>query len=192
MKISKAPLMAAGLLFVCGTASAGNVIQTAVFPGTTPQQLYDAYLSSKDHAAMTGFPASWYRPNTGKEMQVGEVGDEFHGFGVAGSDGKLQYLIAGRLLDLVPGREIVMTWRAAMWNPPAGSPDCILTLTFAKVPGGAEIRLVQVNVPDFPGEDTKAAASEVQTETDTVNTNWYFRYWEPMRKYFAAQSKPAG
>lgn len=173
------------------TASAGNVIQTAVFPGLTPQRLYDAYLSSKEHAAMTGFPASWYRPGSGKDVPVGEVGDEFHGFGVTGKDGKLQYLIGGKLLDLVPGREIVMTWHAAMWNQPTNVPDCILTLTFASVPGGAEIRLVQVNVPNFPAEDAKTASGEVQTETDTVNTNWYFRYWDPMRKYFAAQRKPA-
>lgn len=186
-----APLFILAMLWNVA-ASAGNVIQTAVFPGTTPRQLYDAYLSSKDHAAMTGFPASFYRPSTGKEVPVGEVGDEFHGFGVASSGGKLQYLIGGKLLDLVPGREIVMTWRAAVWKQSAGSLDCILTLTFAHVPGGAEIRLVQVDVPDSPGEDAEAAAGEVQTETDTVNTNWYFRYWQPMRKYFAAQAKPAG
>jgi uncharacterized protein YndB with AHSA1/START domain len=172
-------------------ASAGNVIQTAEFPGMTPQQLYDAYLSSKDHAAMTGMPATWYRPATGKDVAVGEVGDEFHGFGMNGSDGKFHYLLGGRLLDLVPGKEIVMTWKATMWVLPADAPDCILTLTFAKSPGGAEIRLVQVNVPDFPGDDAKAAAGEVETETDHVNTNWYFRYWEPMHKYFATQAKSA-
>ena len=82
-----------------------------------------------------------------------------------------------------------MTWRAAMWDLPAGAPDCILTLTFAKVPGGAEIRLVQVNVPDFPGDGADATGAP-ETETDHVNTNWYFRYWEPMRKYFAVQASP--
>jgi uncharacterized protein YndB with AHSA1/START domain len=182
------------LLLVCAawntSVFAGNVLQTAEFPGLTPQRLYDAYLSSKEHAAMTGMPASWYRPATGKDVAVGQVGDEFHGFGVTGSDGKLHYLIGGKLLDLVPGREIVMIWKATAWGLPAGSPDCILTLTFAETPSGAEIRLVQANVPDFPGDDAKAAAGEVETETDHVNTNWYFRYWEPMRKYFAAQASP--
>lgn len=172
-------------------AAAGNVIQTAEFPGLTPQQLYDAYLSSKDHAAMTGFPATWHRPSTDKDVATGQAGDEFRGFGMTGSDGKFHYLIGGTLLDLVPGREIVMTWKALAWGPRSGEPDCILTLTFAKTPGGAEIRLVQVNVPDFPGDDAKAATGELETETEAVNTNWYFRYWEPMRKYFAAQTKPA-
>jgi uncharacterized protein YndB with AHSA1/START domain len=180
------------LLLAAMPAFAGNITQVAEFPGVTPQQLYDAYLSSKDHAAMTGMPATWHRPSTGKDVAVGEVGDEFRGFGMTGSDGKFQYLLGGKLLDLVPGKEIVMTWKAVMWGLPAGAPDCILTLTFAKSPGGAEIRLVQVNVPDLPDDGAKAADGEVQTETDHVNTNWYFRYWEPMRKYFAAQagSKP--
>ena len=183
------------LVLLCGMwcipAFAGNVIQTAEFPGVTPQQLYDAYLSSRDHAAMTSMPATWFRPTIDKDVAIGQVGDEFHGFGMTGGDGKFHYLIGGRLLDLVPGREIVMTWKAQAWGLPAGSPDCILTLTFAKTPEGAEIRLVQVNVPDFPGDDAQAVAGEVETETGHVNTNWYFRYWEPMRKFFATQAKPA-
>jgi uncharacterized protein YndB with AHSA1/START domain len=179
------------LLIGSAPAFAGNITQVAEFPGLTPQQLYDAYLSSKDHAAMTGMPATWHRPSTGKDVDMGQVGDEFRGFGMTGPDGKFHYLIGGRLLDLVPGREIVMTWQALAWGPRAGAPDCILTLTFAKIPGGAEIRLVQVNVPDFPGDDAKAAAGEPDTETDHVNTNWYFRYWEPMRKFFATRAAPA-
>jgi uncharacterized protein YndB with AHSA1/START domain len=188
------PLTIAVLGFACSSvASAGNVIQTAQFRGVTPQQIYDAYLSSKDHAGMTGMPATWFRPGTGKDVATGQVGDEFHGFGMTGRDGKFQYLIGGRLLDLVPGREIVMTWKATAWGPRAGTPDCILTLTFAKTPEGTEIRLVQVNVPDFAdADDIKAASVDgAATETDHVNTNWYFRYWEPMQKFFAAQAKPA-
>ncbi|HLW74419.1 MAG TPA: SRPBCC domain-containing protein [Gammaproteobacteria bacterium] len=174
-------------------ASAGNVIQTVEFPGLTPQVLYDAYLSSKQHAAMTGMPATYYRPSTQSEVAIGQEGDEFRGFGMTGSDGKFHYLIGGTLLRLVPGREIVMTWKALAWGPRTRSPDCILVLTFANTPVGAEIRLVQVNVPDFPDlSDAKASANgEAPTETDQVNTNWYFRYWEPMRKYFAATAKPA-
>jgi uncharacterized protein YndB with AHSA1/START domain len=112
-----------------------------------------------------------------------------------GADGELHYIIEAKLLHLVPGREIVSTWKATTWGLPedATLPDCILVLSFHKTQAGAEIRLVQVNVPDFPDlADAKAAASGAAgTETDAVNTNWYFRYWEPMRKYFATQAKPA-
>ena len=176
-------------------AFAGNIVQVAEFPGVTPQALYDAYLSSKDHAAMTGFPATYYRPTTKADVANGQEGDELHAFGMTGADGKLHFIIEARVLRLVPGQEIVTTWKATTWALPADAafPDCILVLTFAKTPAGAEIRLVQVNVPDFPDlTDAKATANGAAgTETDQVNTNWYFRYWEPMRKFFAAQAKPA-
>lgn len=183
-------------LLVCSLpAFAGNIVQVAEFPGVTPQALYDAYLSSKDHAAMTGFPATYYRPTTKADVASGQEGDELHAFGMTGADGKLHYIIEARVLRLVPGQEIVTTWKATTWALPADAavPDCVLVLTFHKTPAGAEIRLVQVNVPDFPDlNDAKAAANgTAPTETDEVNTNWYFRYWEPMRKYFAAQAKPA-
>ena len=186
-------LMSALCLLACSLpAIAGNITQVAEFPGLTPQKLYDAYLSSGDHAAMTGFPATYYRASTKTEVAVGQEGDELRAFGMTGADGKLHYIIQAKLLRLVPGQEIVSTWKASTWNLPvdAAVPDCILVLTFHKTQAGAEIRLVQVNVPDFPDlSDAKAAAAG--TETDAVNTNWYFRYWEPMRKYFAAQAKPA-
>jgi uncharacterized protein YndB with AHSA1/START domain len=183
------------LAFTCNCAAlAGNITQVAEFPGLTPQQLYDAYLSSKGHAAMTGFPATFYRPSSKNDVAVGQEGDELHAFGMNGADGKLHYIIQARLLRLVPGQEIVSTWKATTWNLPADAaiPDCILVLTFKKTQVGAEIRLVQVNVPDFTdAADMKAAGarSDMETEADHVNTNWYFRYWEPMHKFFAAQAK---
>jgi|GEM_PF-4211703 len=177
------------LLFAVGPAFAGNIIQTAEFPGQTPQALYDAYMGSKSHADMTGFPATYYRPSTKSEVTAGQEGDELHAFGVNGPDGKLRYLINGRILRLLPGHEVVMSWKALTWNLPedAPIPESVLILSFMKTTQGAEIRLVQVNVPDITG----AAAAGDSTETDQVNTNWYFRYWEPMHKYFAAQAKPA-
>jgi uncharacterized protein YndB with AHSA1/START domain len=188
--------LAALFLLACSMpAFAGNITQVAEFPGLTPQQLYDAFLSSKDHAAFTGFPATYYRPSSKSDVAVGQEGDELHAFGMNGPDGKLHYIIDARLIHLVPGQEIVTTWKASLWNLPTDGtvPDCVLVLTFHKTQAGAEIRLVQVNVPDFPDlADAKAAASGMAgTETDEVNTNWYFRYWEPMRKFFAAQVKPA-
>jgi hypothetical protein len=169
----------------------GNVIQVAEFPGLTPQQLYDAYLSSKDHAGMTGFPATFYRPSTKSNVPMGQEGDELQAFGMTGADGKLHYIINGRILRLIPGHVVVMSWSATTWGLPddAPVPESELVLTFRKTPEGAEIRLVQVNVPDLTGG---SATGDGATEPDAVNTNWYYRYWEPMRKYFASQAKPAG
>jgi len=193
---------AALLLFCLGLAwalpaAAGTLDQTIQFPGVEPQAVYDAYLTAKSHAAMTGFPAAFYRPSTKTEVAMAGEGDEFRGFGVPGKDGKLQYLIGGRILHLVPGREIVMTWRAAMWDehaqPGETTPDCILILTLKKSYGGTELQLVQVNVPEYPGLDASAASGQYVSEASAVNTNWYFRYWAPMQKYFQAQvaAKPA-
>ncbi len=170
------------------SAFAGNITQVAEFPGLTPQQLYDAYLSSKDHAAMTGFPATYYRPSSKSDVATGQEGDELHAFGMTGADGKLHYLIHGRILRLIPGHVVVMSWSATTWGLPddAPVPESELVLTFRKTPEGAEIRLMQANVPDLPGG---SAAGDGATEPDAVNANWYYRYWEPMRKYFTAQAK---
>lgn len=189
-QILAALLSAVGLVWAA-TAGAGTIQQTIQFPGVAPEAVYAAYMSSKQHGAMTGFPATYYRPATKQEVEVGQEGDEFRGFGVTGKDGKFQYLIGGRVLHLVPGREIVMTWHAAMWDGHGKSgetaPDCILVLTLKPSYGGTELQLVQVDIPEFPGMDVAAAANEYTSETSAVNTNWYFRYWAPMQKYFQAQ-----
>lgn len=198
MRTVTAILFLAGLAS-SGAPSAGTIQQTIVFPGVDPQVVYDTYLSAKGHSDMTGFPASFYRPSTKAEVAVAQEGDEFRGFGVTGKDGKLQYLIGGRILHLVPGREIVMTWHAMQWDEhrdPAATadPDCVLLLTLKPNHGGTELQLVQVDIPDYPGLDPSAATAQYTSETAEVNSNWYFRYWAPMQKYFAtlpqAPAKP--
>lgn len=188
-------LTAAGLMWAT-LAGAGTIQQTIEFPGVAPETIYAAYMSAKGHGAMTGFPASFYRAATKQEVETGEEGDEFRGFGVTGKDGKLQYLIGGRILHLVPDREIVMTWHALMWGEhakpgEAAGPDCILVLTLKPSYGGTELQLVQVDIPEYPGLDAQAAAGTYTSETSTVNSNWYFRYWAPMQKYFQTQAGKA-
>jgi len=181
----------------CGPSAAGTIQQTIEFPGVAPETVYNAYLSSKEHAAMTGFPATFYRPSTHAEVAVGQEGDELRAFRLTGADGKPKYFISGTLLKLVPGKEIVTTWRATAWDEDAKPGDgtdlsCILVLTLRPMQGGTELQLVQVNIPDFPdvGEKDMAGAGVV-SETAAVNTHWYFRYWAPMQKYFATQAKPS-
>jgi uncharacterized protein YndB with AHSA1/START domain len=179
----------------CGPSAAGTIQQTIQFPGVAPESLYQAYMSSKEHAAMTGFPATFYRPSIHAEVAVGQEGDELRAFRMNGPDGKPIYFISGTILRLVPGKEIVTTWRATAWDEdtkPGDGTDlsCILVLTLRPMQGGTELQLVQVNIPDFPDVGEKDAASAgVVSETAAVNTHWYFRYWAPMQKYFAAQAK---
>ena len=186
-----AVVLATGLAWAV-PASAGTIQQTIQFPGVAPQAIYDAYISSRGHADMTGAPATWYRPSTKTDVPVGQEGDDLHAFGVKGQDGKLKYLLGGKILRLVPGREIVMSWRPAAWDEqrkPGADLECILVLTLKKTSAGSELQLVQVDIPDYVDEDeTDKTTGEVTTETSAVNTHWYFRYWAPMQKYFQAQA----
>ncbi len=191
-QIFRALVAAVGIVWAAAVG-AGTIQQTIQFPGIAPETIYAAYMSAKGHSAMTGFPASFYRAATKQEVETGEEGDEFRGFGVTGKDGKLQYLIGGRILHLVPNREIVMTWHALMWGEHAkagevSGPDCILVLTLKPSYGGTELQLVQTSIPEYPGVDAQSAAGEYTSETSTVNSNWYFRYWAPMQKYFQVQA----
>jgi uncharacterized protein YndB with AHSA1/START domain len=171
-------------------AAAGTIQQTIQFPGIEPRAVYDAYLSSRGHSDMTGFPASWYRPSTKKAVAVGQEGDELQAFGTKGQDGKMKYLLGGKILKLVPGKEIVMSWRPSAWDeqPKSGTDlECILILTLKKNFAGTELQLVQVDIPEYVDADEKNQDGEVSTETAAVNTHWYFRYWAPMQKYFEAR-----
>ncbi|HSC48541.1 MAG TPA: SRPBCC domain-containing protein [Gammaproteobacteria bacterium] len=179
----------------CGSSAAGTIQQTIQFPGVAPEAIYQAYMSSQGHAAMTGFPATFYRPSTHAEVAVGQEGDELRAFRLTGPDGKPTYFITGTILKLVPGKEIVTSWRATAWDQgpkPGDGTDlaCILVLTLRPMQGGTELQLVQVNIPDFPDVAASDAASAgVVSETAAVNSHWYFRYWAPMQKYFAAQAE---
>jgi hypothetical protein len=142
-------------------AFGGTVIQTTQFDRVTPQRLYQAYLSSAEHSAFTGYPANI-------DPRVGGVIDAFQNVPVQGA-----YGVRGIILQLDPGTHssdvylIVQSWRGFHDNP--ADLDSTLTLTFRKNESGAEIELVQVNVPDA-----------IQA---LVNTSWNLRYWNPLRTY---------
>ncbi len=104
-----------------------KAIQQSVRLRATPQQLYDTFLDSKIHAAITGAPAKISR----------KVGGRFTAHG-----GMLQ----GRNLLLLPGRMIVQSWRSMHFKP--ADPDSILILTFTARPGGGQIELVHACVPE--------------------------------------------
>ncbi len=70
-----------------------ETIQVSVVLPTTPQRLYEAWLDSEQHQAMTGQPAKI----------DARVGGSFHA--AAGA-------IEGRLLELVPAQRIALSWRS--------------------------------------------------------------------------------
>lgn len=164
------------------------IAQTAHFPGVSPETLYNAYLSSREHSAMTAGsrPATFFRPGEGA-VAHGREGDELHAFGFTGPDGQTQFALTARILQLVPGRLIVLTWKTFVWNL-ALDPgevtdlDSTVVLTFRKTIAGAEIQLVQANVPDY--KVSVPDTGEVGPLSSIVNTHWNLLYWEPMRSYF--------
>ena len=164
------------------------IAQTMQFTGVSPETLYNAYLSSSEHSAMTAGsrPAFFSRPSEG-EVDRGQEGDELFAFGFSGPDGQTHFSLTAKIVQLVPGKVIVMTWKNMVWNfalDPSEITDLDSTviLTFRKNFAGAEIQLVQVNIPDY--KVSVPETGEIGSLSSIVNTHWNILYWEPMKSYF--------
>lgn len=103
---------------------------SSVIPAS-PMAIYDAWLNSKTHGAMTG---------GGKAKASPKVGAPFTSF-----DG----YSFGANLDLVPGKRIVQSWRTTDFA--AGDPDSTLEVTLTSVPGGTRLSLAHSGIPE--GQD---------------------------------------
>ena len=75
--------------------------------------------------------------------------------------------LSGTILQLVPNRLIVQSWRSTQFGK--RDIDSTLVLSFWPDPGGGRIELTQVNVADsdFAG----------------VSEGWSKYYWNPWRAY---------
>lgn len=91
-----------------------------------PEEIYQAWLSSEGHTAMTGSPA----------RVEGNTGGEFSAW-----DG----YILGKTLALTPNRQIVQTWRTLEF--PDDAPDSRLEVDLEEVAAGTKITLQHVNMP---------------------------------------------
>lgn len=92
-----------------------------------PEEVFDSYLDSDFHSAMTGSPANI----------TSEVGDAFTAW-----DG----YISGKNLELVRPDRIVQTWRAADF--PEGAPDSKLTIEIAEHDGETKISVKHEGLPE--------------------------------------------
>lgn len=171
------------------------ISQTAHFPDLTPERLYGAFLSAKDHAAMTadGRQQVVYRQPDGSPTDDPQAGDRLFAFGQPGSDWEVEYRLTAQLLELIPGERIVMAWRTAAWDAAVDAANSagpsVVVLRFASNIVGAEIHLDQVGVPayviDLPDTGEHGHLDSI------VNTHWNLLYWEPMRQYFATTAAEA-
>lgn len=91
-----------------------------------PGEVYDTWLDSEGHTAMTGSPAS-ISPIEGAQF------DAWDGY------------IHGRNLELVPGRRIVQSWRTTDFK--VDEPDSRIEITFESVGEQTKLTLRHSNLP---------------------------------------------
>jgi activator of HSP90 ATPase len=93
----------------------------------TPNEIYEAWLDSDGHAAMTGGGADC-------SADVGKPFTAWDGY------------ISGVNLKLTPGREIVQSWRTSEFED--DDADSEVTVRLAAVEGGTEITLIHKDIPE--------------------------------------------
>ena len=93
----------------------------------TPEEIYQAWLSSEGHTAMTG----------GEAHASGEVGASFDAW---------NGYIAGTNLVLDPGKRIVQSWRSSQFKDT--EPDSQIEVTLEPDPGGTQVTVTHTTVPD--------------------------------------------
>ncbi len=101
-------------------------IRQKVLIGATPEEVFDAYVDPKKHAAFTGSPA------TGS----GRVGGRFTAWGG---------YISGRYVELVRGKRIVHEWVTTEW--PEGYPPSVVELSLGRKGNKTELNMVHTKVP---------------------------------------------
>jgi activator of HSP90 ATPase len=103
-----------------------GVIQQTIFFKAPPQEVYDALLDAKKHAAFTGSPAT-------TSAKRGATFTAWDGY------------ITGRNLEVVKGKKIVQEWKTTEW--PEGYPVSRLEFTLTAKKGGTELAMIHSDVP---------------------------------------------
>ncbi len=96
--------------------------------------IYEAWLNSEGHTAITGSPAH----------VDGKVGGKFTAW-----DG----YIFGTTLEVTPNQRIIQSWRTSEF--PDDTPDSRVEVLFEEVPGGTKITLTHSDMPEDQVESYK-------------------------------------
>jgi len=100
----------------------------------TPQWVYEAWLSSKEHSSFTA----------SKALIDPKVGGRFSAW---------DDYISGTTVALEPYRRIVQKWRTTEF--PTGAPDSRLEVLLEETGGGTRITLVHNEIPEGQGQQYK-------------------------------------
>jgi len=92
-----------------------------------PSEIYEAWLSSEGHTAMTGSPAK----------VDGNVGGKFSAW---------EGYIFGTTLELTLNQRIVQTWRTSEF--PDDAPDSHLEVLLEEVAQGTKVKLIHRDMPE--------------------------------------------
>jgi len=104
-----------------------NSFNLSIVLPANPETIFNAWLSTEGHTAMTGSPA-----------QVGgNIGGEFTAW-----DG----YISGKTLELEPSRRIVQAWRTSEF--PEDAPDSKVDILLEEVEGGTKLTLTHSDMPE--------------------------------------------
>lgn len=93
----------------------------------SPKVIYDHWLSSEGHTAMTGGEANY----------TAVVGDEFDAW-----DGYIQ----GRNLELNENQTIIQSWRTSEFEEQ--DEDSKITIHLHPIDGGTKLELIHTNIPE--------------------------------------------
>ena len=99
---------------------------SAIIPAK-PSEIYEAWLSSEGHTAMTGSPAK----------VDGNVGGKFSAW---------EGYIFGTTLELTLNQRIVQTWRTSEFRDEA--PDSHLEVLLEEVAEGTKVKLIHRDMPE--------------------------------------------
>jgi activator of HSP90 ATPase len=103
-----------------------TIRQRVSFPTASPEDIYRALLSSKEHSELTG----------SKARCSAKVGGNFTAW-----DG----YISGKNIELVKDKKIVQEWKTTEW--PEGYESSILTLSLENDGKGTILNMIQTKVP---------------------------------------------
>ena len=184
-------LFAAAAIIASGQISAAATLaQTVHFNGAAADKMFQLYMTSQGHQAITGLPAD-FQDGEGNSVAEAVVGGQLQAFCFQPG----QCGLNARVLDIQssPGSHtVVMAWWNFGWLQAVdkseltvegrGAQDSILTLTFRDTLRGAQVELVQVNVPDYkvviPNPD---GSQDTGPLSQIVNTHWNTLYWDNLR-----------
>jgi activator of HSP90 ATPase len=126
-----------------------KTIRQTIELNVSPENFYAAFLSSKIHGKFTGSAA-------GISNKIGGAFEVYDGYAT------------GKNLELIEGKKIIQSWRAADW--PADI-ESTIEIKISTCTAGCRIRFTHKNVP------FQFAAA--------IAGGWYEYYWNPLKKFFS-------